>query len=76
MIDLHLPGLVPVPVPGNCQTACDDRLKAGPLREERPAPGFRRGRDIDNEFLEKAGIQHNPNHISHISRTSWQRENN
>ena len=40
---LHIP--VPVPVPGNCQTACDDRLKAGPLRESRPAPGFMRGRE-------------------------------
>ena len=29
---------VPVPVPDNCQTACDDRLRAGPLCESRPAP--------------------------------------
>ena len=28
-----LPGPVPVHVPDNCQTACDDRLKAGLLRE-------------------------------------------
>ena len=34
------PGPVPVHVPLNCQTACDDRLKAGPLRGDRPAPGF------------------------------------
>jgi hypothetical protein len=38
----YLPGPVPC-VPPNCQTACDDRLKAGPLRESRPAPGFRKG---------------------------------
>jgi hypothetical protein len=28
----------------NCQTPCDDRFKAGPLRGDRPAPGFLRGR--------------------------------
>jgi hypothetical protein len=39
-----LPVPVPVPVPDNCQTVCNDRLKAGPLREDWPAPGFRRGR--------------------------------
>ena len=39
----HVP--VPVPVPDNYQTACDDRLKAGPLHGDRPAPGFRRGRE-------------------------------
>jgi hypothetical protein len=37
---------VPVPVlvhvPGNCQTACDDRLKAGLLRETGQPPGFSR----------------------------------
>lgn len=31
---------VPVPVPDNCQTACDDRLRAGPLREPGQPPGF------------------------------------
>lgn len=36
-----LPGPVPVPVPLNRQTAWDDRLRAGPLRESRSAPGFR-----------------------------------
>lgn len=35
-----LPGPVPVHVPDNCQTACDDRLKAGPLRETGQPPGF------------------------------------
>jgi len=30
---------------GNCQTACDHRLKAGPLRGDWPAPGFQRGRE-------------------------------
>jgi len=29
---------VPVPVPGNSQTTCDDRLKAGPLRGEKASP--------------------------------------
>jgi len=38
-----MPGPVPVPVPLNRQTACDDRLKAGPSRESRPAPGFPEG---------------------------------
>jgi hypothetical protein len=37
-----MPGPVPC-VPLNSQTACDDRLKAGPLRESWPAPGFWRG---------------------------------
>ena len=35
-----MPGPVPVYVPLNCQTACDDRLKAGPLREIGQPPGF------------------------------------
>ena len=34
---------MPVPVPLNSQTVCDNRLKAGPLRESRPAPGSRAG---------------------------------
>ena len=35
----YMPGLVPC-VPSNRQTACEDRLPAGPIRESRPAPGF------------------------------------
>ena len=31
---------VPVPVPLNRQTACDDRFRAGPLREGGQPPGF------------------------------------
>ena len=37
---------VPVHIPGNCQTACDNRLRAGPLRGDRSAPGFQR-RQVD-----------------------------
>ena len=38
----YVPVPVPVPFPGNCQTACDDRLKAGPLRGRGQPPGFGR----------------------------------
>jgi len=40
---LYLPGPVPC-VPLNSQTACDDRFRAGPLREIGHPPGFMRGR--------------------------------
>jgi hypothetical protein len=37
-------------VPDICQTACDDRLKAGPLREIGQPPGFGRNREKLSSF--------------------------
>ena len=38
---LHVP--VPVHVPGNCQTACDDRLPAAPRPRDPASPGVSEG---------------------------------
>jgi len=39
----YMPVPVPVQVPGNCQTVCDHRLKAGPLRGDTASPGVSEG---------------------------------
>ena len=39
----YLPDPVPVPIPFNYQTACDDRLKAGPLRGDPASPRVSEG---------------------------------